>query len=261
LIPVVDAIGHLKSRDTTLADIFKELINIHCTVSASNLPIEGFKNHAASLELAKAWGFDKRDTTLLLKELISYKNGDAPFDNQRNNKNINPRTFWTRFSEGSPLLRRFAMKIFAIIPHSAAVERLFSSLELTKTKLQNRMSPALTGMLGMLRHDLQQSLPAILKKNPKENNQDLSDNSDIGSANVDLYFEEEINEEFLQISVDEVNIEAENINELAINDFFSIETFERSQVRTDEGNLAASFQRPIGSVEEDWSIDDIFFQS
>ncbi|CAG8670315.1 18041_t:CDS:2 [Cetraspora pellucida] len=45
LIPVVDAIGHLESRDATLADIFKELIGIYNTISTTNIPIDGFKNH------------------------------------------------------------------------------------------------------------------------------------------------------------------------------------------------------------------------
>ena len=69
----------------------------------------------SSLELAKNWGFDRRETTLLFKEFISYKNGDAPFDNLRNAKDINSRVFWTKFTGGSPVLRQFAIKIFAIV--------------------------------------------------------------------------------------------------------------------------------------------------
>ncbi|CAG8496075.1 3071_t:CDS:2 [Cetraspora pellucida] len=64
----------------------------------------------ASLELAKAWSFDKREITLLFKELINYKNEDAPFDTYQNIGDINSRTFWKQFSEGSLLLRRFAIK-------------------------------------------------------------------------------------------------------------------------------------------------------
>ncbi|CAG8817455.1 10483_t:CDS:1, partial [Dentiscutata erythropus] len=159
----------------------------------------------ASLELVKTWGFDKREMTLLLKELIGYQNGDTPFDNLRNIENINPRNFWTKFSRGSPLLWRFAIKVFAIVPHTAAIERLFSSLGLVKTKLRNIMSSNLTRMLGMLRHDLQQGLPEVLKKRPKVNDQDFEDfmNSDVENADVDPYFEEELDEEFLQISIDE----------------------------------------------------------
>ncbi|CAG8615920.1 5256_t:CDS:2 [Acaulospora morrowiae] len=222
LIPIVDAIGRLESKDTTLADIFKELLNIHCTISTINIPIDEFKNHTltaidkraqqmsgdsiikASLELAKAWNFNKREATLLFKELINYKNDDAPFDNQKNIKDINPRIFWTRFTEGSPLLRRFAMKIFAIVPHTATIERLFSSLGIIKTKVRNRISPTLMGMLGMLRHDLQQRLPEKKSKAKDKNfiNNDIEDTEDI---NIEYFFEEDFNEEFLQINVEPSN--------------------------------------------------------
>ncbi|CAG8669052.1 12305_t:CDS:2, partial [Cetraspora pellucida] len=268
LIPIIDAIGRLESRDATLADIFKELLSIHCIISTENVSVEGFKNHAlaaldkrtrefsdgiyfvsfflspsykqiamsgqmsgdlivrASLELAKAWGFDKKETTLLFKELISYKNGDVPFENQYP-ENINPRIFWTKFTGGSPLIRRFAIKVFAIVPHSASVERLFSSLGLVKTKLRNRMSPALIGMLGMLRHDLQQRLPKMPKKSPKANDQNIFEDSiNSENANIDL-FEEEFNEEFSQINIEATNLEIEN--ELAIEQFFNIGMLERNQ--------------------------------
>ncbi|CAG8490172.1 17981_t:CDS:2 [Cetraspora pellucida] len=134
LLPVVDAISHLKSRETTLADIFKELIGIYYTIFMINILIDEFKNHAlaaidkrahefsdsiyfvafflspnhkktviskimskdsiikTSLELAKSWRFDKRKATLLLKELINYKNEDTSFDTCKN-INTHPRIF------------------------------------------------------------------------------------------------------------------------------------------------------------------------
>ncbi|CAG8569424.1 4449_t:CDS:2 [Dentiscutata heterogama] len=188
-----------------------------------------------SLELAKTWGFDKREMILLLKELIGYQNGDASFDNLRNIKNINPRNFWTKFSGGSPLLQHFAIKVFAIIPHIAAVKHLFSSLGLVKTKLQNRIS--------------------------KVNDQDFENsmNNNVENADANPYFKEELDEEFLQISINEVNMEMNNENKLAINTFFNADTFEQNQIETDNENLVTYYQRPANSVE-DWSIDDIYFQ-
>ncbi|CAG8855731.1 38130_t:CDS:2, partial [Gigaspora margarita] len=138
-------------------------------------------------------------------------------------ENINPRSFWTKFSEGSPLLRHFAIKIFAIVPHLAAIERLFSSLGLVKTKLRNRISPNLTRMLGILRYDLQQ----------------------------EPYFEE-FDEEFLQISIKETNMELIDENKLAINSFFNTNTFEQNQNQMEiiEENLANNSQRSTNSVED-----------
>ncbi|CAG8710247.1 12296_t:CDS:1, partial [Dentiscutata erythropus] len=69
----------------------------------------------------------------------------------------------------------------------------------------------------------------------------------------------ELDEEFLQISIDEVNMEVNDENELAINNFFNADTFEQNQMETDNENLVTYYQRPANSVEE-WSIDDIYFQ-
>ncbi|CAG8435299.1 4131_t:CDS:2 [Scutellospora calospora] len=270
LIPIIDAIGRLESRDATLADIFKKLLSIHCIISTENVSVEGFKNHAlaaldkwtrefsdgiyfvsfflspsykqiamsgqmlgnlivrASLELAKAWGFDKKETTLLFKELISYKNG------------------------GSPLIWCFAMKVFAIVPHSVSVECLFSSLELVKTKLRNRISLALMGMLKILCHDLQQRLPKMPKKSPKANNQNIFEDSiNSENANINL-FEEEFNEEFSQINIEATNLEIEN--ELAIEQFFNIGMLDRNQENIIEDYSVVNSQRPTNSTNEDWSL-------
>ncbi|CAG8557796.1 7243_t:CDS:2 [Dentiscutata erythropus] len=91
-------------------------------------------------------------------------------------------------------------------------------------------------------------------------NKELEDstNNDIKSANIDFYFEE-FDKKFLQISVEEVNIEANNENGLAMNNFFNANTFKQNQIKISEENLATYSQRSINSIE-DWSINDIFFQ-
>ncbi|CAG8789367.1 3841_t:CDS:1, partial [Cetraspora pellucida] len=44
--PIVDAIGRLESNDSTLADVFKELIYIYQQLSQLEVPIDGFQEHA-----------------------------------------------------------------------------------------------------------------------------------------------------------------------------------------------------------------------
>ncbi|CAG8842943.1 17289_t:CDS:1, partial [Racocetra persica] len=76
----------------------------------------------------------------------------------------------------------------------------------------------------------------------------LSENS-ISSegANINL-FEEEFNDEFLQINIEAVNIELEN--ELAINQFFDIRMLERNQMNiTEEGSVNS--QRPTSNTNND----------
>ncbi|CAG8693720.1 439_t:CDS:2, partial [Cetraspora pellucida] len=74
------------------------------------------------LELARVWNFKKPDASLLLKELNSYKDGTPPFNRISTNLQQSPRSFWANFTGNSPLLRQFAMKVFAIVPHGAAYE-------------------------------------------------------------------------------------------------------------------------------------------
>ncbi|CAG8749641.1 26940_t:CDS:1 [Dentiscutata erythropus] len=113
------------------------------------------------------------------------------------------------------------------------------------------------GMLGMLRHDLQQKLPEIVTKKSKEKNQNLLENSmnnNTEYTNVDPFFEEEF-DELLQIDIEAVSIDMNN--ESVVENFFDIKTFEQSQGISKE-NLDTSFQRHITSADRDWLIDDIF---
>ncbi|CAG8731133.1 8236_t:CDS:2, partial [Ambispora leptoticha] len=198
--PIVDAIGRLESNDSTLADIFKELINIHQQISQLEVPINGLKAHAlaiiskrarefdsdiffialflspphkflaisrkmsgdkiirASLELAKTWNFKKIDTSLLFKDLLSYKNNDPPFDTPFKSSSQSLRSYWSEFTGNAPLLHRFAMKVLVIVLHGASCERLFSSLGLIKSKIRNRLTPDNLSILGQLRNELKKTV-------------------------------------------------------------------------------------------------------
>ncbi|CAG8720357.1 17465_t:CDS:2, partial [Racocetra fulgida] len=72
-----------------------------------------------------------------------------------------------------PILKQFALKIFAIIPHGAAIERLFSSLELIKTKNHNQINPKLHTEIKT----------KLANQNNQENYSDLvNDNYKIGET-------------------------------------------------------------------------------
>ncbi|CAG8824325.1 1426_t:CDS:2 [Gigaspora margarita] len=142
-----------------------------------------------------------------------------PFDNLRNFENINPKTFWLQFT----------VKIFAIVPHAVAVEHLFSSLGLTKTKLHNKISSTSMGMLGILYHDLHQRLPESSEKKTKAMNQvSLLNNTNITDLSVDLFFEEEeelFDMKELKSEIEAVDTEMNNDN-LVIKKFFDLEAYE-----------------------------------
>ncbi|CAG8448340.1 13750_t:CDS:2, partial [Cetraspora pellucida] len=271
--PIVDAIGRLESRDTTLADIFKELIYLHLEISKLDIPISGLKAHALAvisqrakefsddiyfialflfppyknmaisnymnidcllcecLELAKAWNFDKRKTGLLYKELMSYKNNDPPFDHIKLSLQKSPREFWTRFTDNSPLLHRFAMKVLAIVPHS-----------LTKTKSRNCLSPDTLSKLDEQKPVL---MPEVSEENIENTDEDDEDVQYDDNDN-------EVNEQIEAVSIDDEEFSI-------MEEFFDFEAFKKDQenfLLIEEDHSYLTVQQSNNESEE-WSIDDI----
>ncbi|KAI9910007.1 hypothetical protein PsorP6_010435 [Peronosclerospora sorghi] len=97
------------------------------------------------LLLARAWGSGKTDAAQLSKETISYSNGDPLFHNI--SASTDARTDWQLFTDHAPALCRFAVVVFAILPQTAANERLFIALGLPRQYA--RMAP---GTLSTTRH-------------------------------------------------------------------------------------------------------------
>ncbi|RIB14939.1 hypothetical protein C2G38_2193640 [Gigaspora rosea] len=136
--PVVNAIGRLESNNFILADIFKELTCIYYQLALLQVPIDGFREHTlavvnklnenevicALLELAKAWNFSKRDTSLLFKELIS------SYDR----------------------------------PHSTGCKWLYSSLGLVKSKIRNKITSDNLSIIGQLKNELKKKVPTKAKQ-------------------------------------------------------------------------------------------------
>ncbi|CAG8816255.1 23249_t:CDS:1, partial [Racocetra persica] len=71
---------------------------------------------------------------------------------------------------------------------------------------------------------------------------------------IDLFFEEEGFEEPLEFDIKEVSITIND--ELGIDKFFDISIFKQDQEVINESSSLATL-----ISAEDWSIDDIFFQS
>ncbi|CAG8803073.1 6283_t:CDS:1 [Gigaspora margarita] len=122
------------------------------------------------------------------------------------------------------------------------------------------MSTTLMGILGMLRHNLQQKLYRTLKEKPKEQTlSTLSTNlTNVENSNNNLLFEKEgFEEELLEFDIKAVTIDMND--KLIIEEFFNIEVFEQNQNISDESSNTY-LQNAMVSTE-DWSIDKIFFQS
>ncbi|CAG8569811.1 9297_t:CDS:1 [Dentiscutata heterogama] len=106
----------------------------------------------------------------------------------------------------------------------------------------------------MLRHDLQQRLPEILKKKTKPKSQGSTSTDDINleNASVDILFEKFDEDEVSQIDIELPDFDTNN-NELVMEEFFDMRIFEE-QIIIEEGSQLQ--ENTISN--EDWSIDYIF---
>ncbi|CAG8651720.1 6821_t:CDS:1, partial [Cetraspora pellucida] len=211
----------------------------------------------ACLKLAKCWKFNKKDSNLLHKEILNYKNNNSPFHQINFSSQQLPRFFWTKFTSNLPFLCRFSMKVFVIVPHRAACEHLFSSLGLTKTKSRNHLSSDTLSKLGQLKNELKKHIQK--KKSKDKQNPVLALN--LLEKNVDLFFnEEDYNENqnddevIEQIEIVSIDDEEESV----MNDFFNFEEFkhDQEQLLINKVNNYSKIQQSDAESEE-WSIEDI----
>ncbi|CAG8518413.1 2892_t:CDS:2 [Cetraspora pellucida] len=98
------------------------------------------------------------------------------------------------------------------------------------------------GMVGMLRHDLQQRFQGSTS----------TDDINLENASVDILFEEFDEDEVSQIDIELPDFDTNN-NELIMEEFFDMRTFEE-QIMIEEGSQPQ--ENTISN--EDWSINDIF---
>ncbi|KAJ7586163.1 hypothetical protein C8J56DRAFT_1052524 [Mycena floridula] len=163
--PLVDAIGNLESRNINLADCMLELIRCAHTMHDLKLDPETddatFLAHsrepfssilcAESWQLAKLpmWKWSADEAKKLKQDIEDYYLGRAPF----NGGKANGLDWWRKLpisSKDHPL-KKMAIIILSIVPHSAEVERLFSLLGGTQSAKQVNLTVRTFKNLGKLR--------------------------------------------------------------------------------------------------------------
>lgn len=199
--------------------------------------------------LAKGWKFTKMDTISLLGELNDYINRSGVFTN------ISNRDFAIDFWQsvvGAKTLRVFAMKLFSITPHNAAVERLFSQLTLSKTKIRNRMTVERMKMLSIIRSSLKEhSKPSSTSSRSLALDQEssfsiaLEDDEDFSIRPAD-----ELSLEDLELTLDD--------NDDFQGDFDMYFDFAKYQLESSPNVTMAAVEKQVERTdEEDWSVDDL----
>src|SRR4029077_11205498 len=109
------------------------------------------KYHAESIAkevliLAKNFGFSKSQCIQLISDISDY----IILVQERGQwDDTNPWNWWSQQLKCQQL-RLLALKILSVRLHTAAVERLFSSLGLSKTKPQNRLNVEKMKMMALI---------------------------------------------------------------------------------------------------------------
>ncbi|KAF9521622.1 ribonuclease H-like domain-containing protein [Crepidotus variabilis] len=250
--PLVDVIGNIESHDANLADCMLELIAMHhdgddpefakhamdvlqAEFHTLNTDLHWFalflhplcrklaicaSNH--SFTLASEWGWKKEQAEKLIQDIEDYYQGKSPFSGGAKNA----QDWWASLlpSAHDHPLKAMAAKIFAIVPHTAEVERLFSSLGLSQSKQQTRRTVEHMQTIGTLRNHyiwkVQQDLlamgksirqPGIDLERAKELTENFTWVPDNEDADQEKPEEDEEDEEI--ISVEDVEAEFQRLNE------------------------------------------------
>ncbi|CAG8734999.1 7919_t:CDS:2, partial [Cetraspora pellucida] len=180
-----------------------------------------------SLELAKVWGFNKRDTSLLYKELINYKNDDPLFDVSSPSSSQSLCLFWADFTGHALLLRRFAMKILVIL-------------------LPDNLS-----IIGQLKNKLKNDAPKVNKKSKV-----ISEPSFNDDENINIFFEDDDDDQQveklieLEESDEELNILPEEDDLYIIEEFFDFMALKKDQEALNE-NLSQADMEPSKHIEKE----------
>ncbi|CAG8453764.1 18309_t:CDS:2 [Racocetra fulgida] len=260
---IVDAIAKLESNNTTLGDIFAKLLVIYKKLRSSEFedfdyglidhakdivnfrakefdePIyylafflnPKFRKAAVSKKLtfdnmvvyaltfAQIWKFTYEQAKQISQKLLDYYNNDPPF----NLTVLEPRLYWKKISHQAGALKVLALKIFAIRPHSAEVERLFSRMGMAKTKIRNQLSTSTLKMISQIKLTLsievsKKNLKEKLVTREKQDNDNLDDYDTLFSLDlIDLINDEDNELEFNNIQ--EIDLEPiRNNSELFMED-------------------------------------------
>ncbi|CAG8583635.1 3790_t:CDS:2 [Cetraspora pellucida] len=222
--PVVDAIGRLESNNSTLADIFKELIHIYYELSSLQVPIDGFQEHALAVINKCVREFESNIYFIALffspthKKLAVFKkmNGDK------------------------------------IICASLELAKLFSTLGLVKSKSRNKITLDNLSILRQLRNELKKKVPTKDKKH-RTIFEPLIDSN----KTLEIFFDEE-NEmlEDLEKELEKIIIENEAF---FMKEPFNFEMFKRDQEALE--NLPQVNVEQDLFLEENWSVDDIILEN
>ena len=184
------------------------------------------------LRLAMYWElFDKSEANQLKEELILYADDRRQFSQSQDELMMPQREYWKKYLFSNQPIYKFANKIFSICPHSASVERLFSRLGITKSKLRNRMSIQTLSKIAVAQYELNNEIKKEKElsgykdvenecmQNSQSDDEQKDGQEDEQEDEISIFYDEneEIETEFNQN--ERKNLNAESSCSTAVQDF------------------------------------------
>lgn len=194
------------------------------------------------VELAKQWGYDK-NTALKIKEQLDF------YYNQQviTSKNVSPREYWK--TTNTKELKVFASQVLNLVPHSAAIEQMFSLMAHLKKKWQARMSSSTLTALAKIKLHLCKELG--VKQNKYQTDKSIENQDD---TFTDLE-ENDVDSETVLTVNDDINDDIEFPN--VLNEMFDLAQmpdFTRPQPSVE---LAVPTTDNVDVNLLNWDVDDI----
>ncbi|GBB84292.1 hypothetical protein RclHR1_09910008 [Rhizophagus clarus] len=155
----------------------------------------------------KLWenmGYNIDDQEILITQMLNFKAKQGTYSTAFVKNRVTPCTWWMSCEDQPPFLRDLALKVFAVTPHSASCERMFSVLGWLYGKKRTTLDTNTIESIAKVRHFYQNNNMHLAESNSRQNNDDIqklidesaffeieNDNDDHeGEGGYEEYFEE-----------------------------------------------------------------------
>jgi hypothetical protein len=92
----------------------------------------------AAMKIWSKFGSNANSCSILLSQLRLYCERKPPYDMKYNDGHDTPNIWWSTCRQPNNYIQKLALKLFAITPHQAACERVFSILDWMTGKRRTR---------------------------------------------------------------------------------------------------------------------------
>jgi hypothetical protein len=86
------------------------------------------KISAYAQDIWRNMGYNVNDQEILITQMLNFKDKQGTYATPFVSNHVTPRTWWMSCDDQLPYLKQLALKMFAVVPHSASCERIFSAL-------------------------------------------------------------------------------------------------------------------------------------